>query len=98
MSRIIKFAKAGGPEVLEFLETEVPAPSPHRTGPRIPSGLIWIESDHRRGGLASCTAGTSGDAGEGSERGADDVPIHPNAKNGPAVRQLGFNIGRCLRI
>src|SRR3981081_1972067 len=28
MSRIIKFAKAGGPEVLEFLETEVPAPSP----------------------------------------------------------------------
>jgi NADPH:quinone reductase-like Zn-dependent oxidoreductase len=26
MSRTIKFAKAGGPEVLEFLETEVPAP------------------------------------------------------------------------
>jgi len=28
MSRIIKFAKAGGPEVLEFIETQVPAPGP----------------------------------------------------------------------
>jgi len=28
MSRTIKFANAGGPEVLEFLETEVPAPGP----------------------------------------------------------------------
>ena len=27
MARIIKFAKAGGPEVLEFIETEVPAPA-----------------------------------------------------------------------
>jgi NADPH:quinone reductase-like Zn-dependent oxidoreductase len=29
MSRTIKFAKAGGPEVLEFIEMEVPAPGPH---------------------------------------------------------------------
>jgi NADPH:quinone reductase-like Zn-dependent oxidoreductase len=29
MSRTIKFAQAGGPEVLEFVETEVPAPAPH---------------------------------------------------------------------
>jgi NADPH:quinone reductase-like Zn-dependent oxidoreductase len=29
MSRTIKFAKAGGPEVLEFVETQVPAPGPH---------------------------------------------------------------------
>jgi NADPH:quinone reductase-like Zn-dependent oxidoreductase len=29
MSRTIKFAKAGAPEVLEFIETEVPAPGPH---------------------------------------------------------------------
>src|SRR5467141_4862055 len=29
MSRTIKFAKAGGPEVLEFIETEVSAPGPH---------------------------------------------------------------------
>jgi len=29
MSRTIKFAHAGGPEVLEFIETEVPAPGPH---------------------------------------------------------------------
>jgi NADPH:quinone reductase-like Zn-dependent oxidoreductase len=28
MSRVIKFAKAGGPEVLEFIETQVPAPGP----------------------------------------------------------------------
>ena len=26
MSRTIRFAKAGGPEVLEFIETQVPAP------------------------------------------------------------------------
>jgi NADPH:quinone reductase-like Zn-dependent oxidoreductase len=29
MSRTIKFAKLGGPEVLEFTETEVPAPGTH---------------------------------------------------------------------
>jgi NADPH:quinone reductase-like Zn-dependent oxidoreductase len=29
MSRTIKFAKAGGPEVLEFIETQVPTPGPH---------------------------------------------------------------------
>src|SRR6202163_783779 len=29
MSRIIKFAKAGGPEVLEFIEMQISAPSPH---------------------------------------------------------------------
>jgi NADPH:quinone reductase-like Zn-dependent oxidoreductase len=28
MSRTIKFPKAGGPEVLEFLEMEVPTPGP----------------------------------------------------------------------
>jgi NADPH:quinone reductase-like Zn-dependent oxidoreductase len=29
MSRTIKFAQAGGPEVLEFIEMEVPSPGPH---------------------------------------------------------------------
>jgi NADPH:quinone reductase-like Zn-dependent oxidoreductase len=29
MSRTIKFAKAGGPEVLEFVEVEIPTPGPH---------------------------------------------------------------------
>jgi NADPH:quinone reductase-like Zn-dependent oxidoreductase len=29
MSRMIKFAQAGGPEVLEFIETAVPFPGPH---------------------------------------------------------------------
>ncbi len=28
MSRTIQFAKAGGPEVLEFLDTDIPAPGP----------------------------------------------------------------------
>jgi NADPH:quinone reductase-like Zn-dependent oxidoreductase len=28
MSRTIKFARAGGPEVLEFVETQVPPPGP----------------------------------------------------------------------
>jgi NADPH:quinone reductase-like Zn-dependent oxidoreductase len=29
VSRTIKFAKAGGPDVLEFIKTQVPAPGPH---------------------------------------------------------------------
>jgi NADPH:quinone reductase-like Zn-dependent oxidoreductase len=29
MSRTIKFARAGGPEVLEFIEVEAPSPGPH---------------------------------------------------------------------
>ena len=29
MPRTIKFAQAGGPEVLEFIETQVPVPGPH---------------------------------------------------------------------
>jgi NADPH:quinone reductase-like Zn-dependent oxidoreductase len=29
MSRTIKFTKAGGPEVLEFVEVQVPAPGPN---------------------------------------------------------------------
>src|ERR1700687_4460573 len=29
MSRTIRFARAGGAEVLEFIETQVPAPGPH---------------------------------------------------------------------
>ena len=35
MPRIIKFARAGGPEVLEFFETEVPAPGPHEVRIRV---------------------------------------------------------------
>jgi NADPH:quinone reductase-like Zn-dependent oxidoreductase len=29
VSRTIKFAKAGGPDVLEFIEAQLPAPGPH---------------------------------------------------------------------
>src|ERR1700680_4824314 len=35
MSRTIKFAQAGGPEVLEFIETQVPAPGPHEVRIRV---------------------------------------------------------------
>ncbi len=40
MSRTIKFARAGGPEVLEFIETQVPAPGPHEV--RIKVNAIGI--------------------------------------------------------
>src|SRR5271168_1363460 len=40
MSRTIKFAKAGGPEVLEFVEMEIPAPGPHEV--RIKAKAIGI--------------------------------------------------------
>ena len=35
MSRTIKFAQAGGPEVLEFIEMEVPAPGPREVRIRV---------------------------------------------------------------
>src|SRR5947208_2806182 len=38
-------------------------------------------------------AGTSGDAGEGSERGGDDVTIYRNAKHGPDIRRAGLVAG-----
>lgn len=40
MSRTIKFAKAGGPEVLEFIEAEIRAPGPHEV--RIKVSAIGI--------------------------------------------------------
>ena len=45
MSRTIKFAKAGGPEVLEFLETEVPAPGP--TELRIKGDFVLVPAASR---------------------------------------------------
>ena len=45
MSRTIKFAKAGGPDVLEFLETEVPAPGPAEVRIRVKAiGINRAES------------------------------------------------------
>src|SRR6201984_3598560 len=45
MSRTIKFAKAGGPEVLEFIEMEVPAPGPHEVRIRVKAiGINRAES------------------------------------------------------
>jgi len=45
MSRTIKFARAGGPEVLEFIEMEVPAPGPHEIRIRVKAiGINRAES------------------------------------------------------
>ena len=35
MSRTIKFAQAGGPEVLEFIDMEVPDPGPNEVRIRV---------------------------------------------------------------
>ena len=46
MPRTIKFAKAGGPEVLQFLETEVPAPGP--TEVRISARVVFATASAER--------------------------------------------------
>ena len=49
MSRIIKFAKAGGPEVLDFIETEIPAPGPSEVRIRVKAiGINRAESMWRK--------------------------------------------------
>jgi NADPH:quinone reductase-like Zn-dependent oxidoreductase len=49
MSRTIKFAKAGGPEVLEFVEVEVPAPGPHEVRIKVKAiGINRAESMWRK--------------------------------------------------
>jgi NADPH:quinone reductase-like Zn-dependent oxidoreductase len=49
MSRTIKFAKAGGPEVLEFVETEVPAPGPDEVRIKVKAiGINRAEAMWRR--------------------------------------------------
>jgi NADPH:quinone reductase-like Zn-dependent oxidoreductase len=49
MSRTIKFSKAGGPEVLEFIETQVPAPGPHEVRIKVKAiGINRAESMWRR--------------------------------------------------
>jgi NADPH:quinone reductase-like Zn-dependent oxidoreductase len=48
MPRTIKFAKAGGPEVLEFIETQVPAPGPHEVRIKVKAiGINRAESMFR---------------------------------------------------
>jgi NADPH:quinone reductase-like Zn-dependent oxidoreductase len=45
MSRTINFAEAGGPEVLKFIETQVPAPGPHEARIKITAiGINRAES------------------------------------------------------
>ena len=45
MSRTIKFTKAGGPEVLEIIETKVKAPGPHEVGIKVKAiGINRAES------------------------------------------------------
>ena len=49
MSRTIKFSKAGGPQVLEFIETNVKAPGPHEVRIKVKAiGLNRAESMWRR--------------------------------------------------
>jgi NADPH:quinone reductase-like Zn-dependent oxidoreductase len=49
MSRLIKFARAGGPEVLEFIEAEVPVPAPHEVRIKVKAiGLNRAESMWRK--------------------------------------------------
>jgi NADPH:quinone reductase-like Zn-dependent oxidoreductase len=49
MSRTIKFAKAGGPEVLEFIGMEVPAPGPHEVRIKVKAiGINRAESMWRQ--------------------------------------------------
>src|SRR6476660_4321061 len=49
MSRTIKFAKPGEPEVLTFVETAVPAPGPHEVRIKVKAiGLNRAESMFRR--------------------------------------------------
>ena len=49
MSRTIQFAKAGGPEVLEFVETQVPDPGPHEVRIKVKAiGLNRAESMWRK--------------------------------------------------
>src|SRR6267143_1991023 len=57
MSRSIKFVKAGGPEVLEFVEVQVPAPGPNEVRIKVKAiginraeaiGLAGMLGRHRR--------------------------------------------------
>src|SRR6476469_10825070 len=50
MSRTIKFAEAGGPEVLEFVEVQVPAPGPNEVRIKVKAiginraeGMWWVD-------------------------------------------------------
>jgi NADPH:quinone reductase-like Zn-dependent oxidoreductase len=49
MSRVIKFAKAGGPDVLEFIETRVPGPGPREVRIKVKAiGINRAESMWRK--------------------------------------------------
>ncbi len=62
MSRTIKFAKVGGPDVLEFIETTVPAPGPAEVRIKVKAiGINRAESMWRQDDSVSSMpwAGTS---------------------------------------
>src|SRR6202161_16438 len=76
MSRMIKFEKAGGPEVLEFIEMDVPAPGPHEVRINVKAiGInradsMWrndkyVESPIFPAGLGYDAAGVVNAVGEG---------------------------------
>src|SRR2546428_11676613 len=77
MSRTIKFAKAGGPEVLEFVEVQVPAPGPNEVRIKVKAiGInraeaMWRGDDYIEpvkkfpAGLGYQAAGRGGSGGKG---------------------------------
>src|SRR5258708_4836904 len=92
MSRTIKFAKAGGPEVLEFVEVQVPAPGPNEVRIKVKAiGInraeaMWRVDDYFEpvkffpAGLCY-EAGGNGDAVGQGVRGlpvGDDVNVIPS--------------------
>src|SRR5260370_41825073 len=89
MSRTIKFAKAGGPEVLEFIETQVPAPGPHEVRIKVEAiGINRAESMWRNNKYiepVKFPAGLGYDAAGIVDAGGEDVTGFPASE---AVRAL----------
>src|SRR6266478_6475944 len=83
MSRTIKFAKAGGPEVLEFVEVQVPAPGPNEVRIKVKAiGAVddYIERVKFPAGLGYEAAGTVDAVGKdaGGFAVGDEVNVIPS--------------------
>jgi NADPH:quinone reductase-like Zn-dependent oxidoreductase len=102
MSRTIKFAKAGGPEVLEFVEVQVPAPGPNEVRIKVKAiGInraeaMWRVDDYIErvkfpAGLGYKAAGTVGAVGKdvGGFAVGDEVNVIPSFSlpSAPPLRQ-----------
>jgi NAD(P)-dependent dehydrogenase (short-subunit alcohol dehydrogenase family) len=88
VSRIIKFAKAGGPDVLEFIEAQVPAPGPGEatcSTPRTALRCCRVLEKVGRLDILHANAGTY--------LGGDLVP----ADNGAIDRMLNLNVNVVMK-